>query len=153
MSTSTTKLSKEKHQKIIKDAFWHVLINVPYPKTLEENLEYEKSVADLTDAFFFVFIQNLSEIPQTPEFLARVEEINLQFFEYIDAMCTKSFSGTSFKQLKESHKSKLLYEGFRKCLTAEDLYLFYKSLGDHKPDYYCADCKRYSNKKHHLKEE
>ena len=150
--SSQAKLSKEKHQKIIKDAFWHVLINVPYPKTPEDHEEYNKSIADLTDAMFFVFVQKVVDISPTTEFHARCEEIKDALFEYIELICEKSFSGASFGQLKETHKSKLLYDAFRKVLTVEDLFLFYKSLGDSKPDYYCAECKRYSNKSKHLNE-
>ena len=71
------------------------------------------------------------------------EEVFKQFVDYIDHVCEKSYH-RHFKDCEDDTMDDILYLGFQKYLTIEDLRTFYNHTITEKPKLWCEKCRRYS---------
>lgn len=115
-------------QRVIKQAYWQVLINCP-----QDDPDYKRSKHKITQimSVFFIHEKRLS-----PDILKGI-------IEYIDLLSQKSF-GRLFSDCSDELMDELLYLGFQKYLTADDLSSFYNEVLEEKPKIWCEGCRRFS---------
>jgi hypothetical protein len=121
-------ITQKQHNRVVKNAFWQVLINCP-----QDAPDYKLSRRKIVQlmSVYFIHEHRLGE------------DVFKEFVDYIDHICEKSYT-RRFKDCPDEIMDDILYLGFQKYLTIDELRIFYNYIITEKPKAWCEKCRRYS---------